>query len=148
MITNCYIARGRAAYHSTVRIIALLLALYLAGTLAMLFVFAEKSSSYMRHYGHLAILFTALLWLGAARRARRFALQGGALAVLDQIQQQLEHLRLDVDGLAVTPQLEARGVELAIPDAIRHGWLFSVVVTILHESSTVCSFLWRGNAAH
>ena len=60
----------------------ILLALYLAGTLAMLFVFAEKSSSYMRHYGHLAILFTALLWLAATRGARRYALQGGALAVL------------------------------------------------------------------
>jgi hypothetical protein len=60
----------------------ILLALHLAGTLAMLFVFAEKSSSYLRHHGHLAILFTALLWLAAARGARRLALQGGALVVL------------------------------------------------------------------
>ncbi len=48
----------------------MLLALYTAGTLAMLAVFAEKSSGYMRHYGHLAILFIAMLWLSAARGAR------------------------------------------------------------------------------
>ena len=56
----------------------LLLALYVAGTLAMLVVFAEKSSSYMRHYGHLAILFTALLWLAGVARRAPLALRGPA----------------------------------------------------------------------
>ena len=51
----------------------ILLALYTAGTLAMLAVFAEKSSGYMRHYGHLAILFIAMLWLSASRDARTLA---------------------------------------------------------------------------
>ena len=60
----------------------ILLALYTAGTLAMLAVFAEKSSGYMRHYGHLAILFIAMLWLSASRDARTRALAGPASVVL------------------------------------------------------------------
>jgi hypothetical protein len=60
----------------------LLLAIYTAGTLAMLVVFAEKSSGYMRHYGHLAILFIALLWLSARRQQQRHAVAGAASVVL------------------------------------------------------------------
>jgi hypothetical protein len=59
----------------------LLLAIYGAGTLAMLFVFAEKSSGYLRHYGHLAILFLALLWLSASRGSRPHAVAGTAAVV-------------------------------------------------------------------
>ncbi|HEX2466249.1 MAG TPA: hypothetical protein VHR17_16625 [Thermoanaerobaculia bacterium] len=60
----------------------ILLALYTGGTLAMLVVFAEKSSAYMRHYGHLAILFIAMLWLSASRDARARALVGPASVTL------------------------------------------------------------------
>ncbi len=60
----------------------ILLALYTTGTLVMLVVFAEKSSGYMRHYGHLAILFIAMLWLSASRNERRLALAGPASVVL------------------------------------------------------------------
>jgi hypothetical protein len=61
---------------------ALLLTSYAAGALAMLVVFAEKSSSYMRHHGHFAILFIALLWLSAAREGKRRAVAGATGVVL------------------------------------------------------------------
>jgi hypothetical protein len=48
----------------------------------MLVVFAQKSSGYLRHYGHLAILFIALLWLSASRDSRPRAVAGSAAAVL------------------------------------------------------------------
>jgi hypothetical protein len=46
-----------------------LLGVYALGTLALLAIFAEKSSAYLRHQGHHAILFLALLWLDQVRRA-------------------------------------------------------------------------------
>jgi hypothetical protein len=74
-----------AASAAALRRSRLLLSLYLGGVVVMLAVFTEKSSGYLRHFGHLGILFVALLWLSATRAARPRAVSGAGAVVLGAV---------------------------------------------------------------
>jgi hypothetical protein len=74
----------------------------------------------------------------------------GAVAIRDEIDQQLEDLRLYGDGLPLAPQLETRRIELEVLEPVDHGGLKppSLFSTILHQIITVWPFLCAGISAH
>src|SRR5262249_56436835 len=54
-------------------------------------------------------------------RVKQLVLADNPVTMLDEVDQQIEHLRLDVDGLARAPQFSAVDVYFAISEPEDHG---------------------------
>ncbi len=85
--------------------------------------------TFNRLSAELAILVARINDPTTPHGAQQIVLSDDAVTILDEVGQQIEHLRLDRNGLAATPQLTAHHVKHVVAKAILHARISHAVLT-------------------